>query len=61
VIDSGLIQREEKKRDACWNPVERWSVLQQTIAWVDSQQSVPRNSKKGCLMRQAQLQGLMRR
>jgi len=48
-----LICREQRKRETCWNPVERWRVLQQTIAWVDAQQSVPRNSPAGCLAKQA--------
>jgi hypothetical protein len=47
--DDDLKAREEVKRERAWNPVKRWRVLQQTIAWVDSQQKVPRNSPAGCL------------
>jgi hypothetical protein len=54
-MDDPLIAREEQKRDACWDPVERWKVLQQTIAWVDSQQAIPRNSPRGCLQHQQEL------
>ena len=48
-------QREEQKRERCWDPLQRWQVLQQTITWVDSQQVVPRNSRKACLAEQARL------
>jgi hypothetical protein len=50
-----LKQNEEQKREQCWNARERWRVLQETIAWVDSQQAVPRNSRQGCLAKQALL------
>ncbi len=46
---SRLKQNEELKREKCWNAKQRWQVLQKTIAWVDSQQAVPRNSPAGCL------------
>ena len=49
---SRLIQQEEAKRDRCVDPREQWKVLQATIAWVDSQQEVPRNSMAGCLAAQ---------
>jgi hypothetical protein len=48
-----LKQLEEQKRERCWDPRQRWQVLQQTIDWVDSQQPVPRNSRQGCLARQS--------
>ena len=48
---------EERKRDACWDPVERWRVIQDTIAWVDSQQKVPRNSRRSCLAKQRMFLG----
>ncbi len=47
--DTQLKQNEELKREKCWDPQQRWQVLQETIAWVDSQQAVPRNSPAGCL------------
>jgi hypothetical protein len=48
-----LKRREEEKRERCADPRLRWEVLQQTIAWVDSQQPIPRNSPKGCLAAEA--------
>jgi len=50
--DNLLKQNEERKRERCWDPQHRWQVLQETIAWVDSQQAVPRNSPAGCLAEQ---------
>jgi hypothetical protein len=50
-----LLESEQAKRDRCWDSAERWRVLQETITWVDSQQSVPRNSRAGCLAAQARL------
>ena len=47
-----LKRREEQKREAAWDPAQRWRVIQETIAWADSQQPVPRNSKSSCLARQ---------
>lgn len=47
-----LLKLEEAKRDRCWDAADRWRVLQGTIAWVDSQQPVPRNSRAGCLAAQ---------
>lgn len=44
-----LIRREEAKRDAHWNPAERWRAIQETIAWADAQAPVTRNSKARCL------------
>jgi hypothetical protein len=45
--------REEAKRERCWDAVQRWKAFQETIAFVDSQQPVPRNSRASCLARQA--------
>ena len=42
-------KREEQKRECCWDPVERWRVLQETITWADAQAPVPRNSREKCL------------
>jgi hypothetical protein len=52
---SELIRAEEAKRDRNWDPQQRWKVLQETIAWVDSLQKVPRNSKEGCLANQQRI------
>jgi hypothetical protein len=48
-MTDNLKQREDAKREKCWDPREQWRVLQETIAWIDSQQEVPRNSPGGCL------------
>lgn len=40
---------EERKREACWNPVARWRVIQETLAWAESQLAVPRNTPQRCL------------
>jgi hypothetical protein len=47
-MNNDLKQREDEKRERCWDPREQWRVLQETIAWIDSQQRVPRNSPAGC-------------
>ncbi len=46
-MNNDLKENEEAKRQRCWDPLQRWKVLQETIAWVDSQQAVPRNSPQG--------------
>jgi hypothetical protein len=48
-------KNEELKRERCWDSQKRWETLQETIAWVDSQQPVPRNSPQGALAKQVQL------
>jgi hypothetical protein len=47
--ENDLKRREDAKQDAHWNPAERWRVIQETIAWIDAQAPVPRNSKARCL------------
>jgi hypothetical protein len=47
--DAELIRREEEKREACWDPVERWRVLQQTITWAEQQVTVRRNTPRRCI------------
>jgi hypothetical protein len=54
-MNDDLKRREEEKRDRCWDPRERWRVIEQTIAWIDRQQPVPRNSPQSCLANQARL------
>ena len=51
-MNDDLKRREEAKRDAHWNAVERWRVIQETISWADAQAAVPRNSKARCLQLQ---------
>lgn len=48
-----LKQEEEKKRERCWDPAERWKVIQQTITWAEQQADVPRNSPAACLAEEA--------
>jgi hypothetical protein len=43
-----LLRREEAKREACWDPAERWRVIQETITWAEAQLPVPRNSPRRC-------------
>jgi hypothetical protein len=50
-----LAQLESEKRERCCNQFQRWRILQETIAWVDSQQAVPRRSREACLANQARL------
>ncbi len=49
VPDDDLKRREEQKREANWDAAERWRVLQETIAWADSQAFIPRNLSARCL------------
>jgi hypothetical protein len=56
--DDDLKAREEQKRDAAWDPVERWRAIQAAIAWAESQLAVPRNSPARCLeLERAKLRG----
>ena len=58
VHDDDLKRCEERKRETNWDPAERWRVLQETIAWADSQALVPRNSPARCLyLQNAKLAG----
>lgn len=56
-----LKQLEEEKRERAWDPQERLRVIQQTIAWADSQQAVPRNSPAGCQAAEARLMARLAR
>jgi len=47
--DVELICREEEKREACWDPAERWRVFQETITWMESQATVRRNTPQRCI------------
>ena len=44
-----LKRREEEKRERCWDPLQRWIALQETITWAESQANVERNTPKKCL------------
>lgn len=52
-VTSELKHAEEAKRDRCWDPRERWQVLQETIAWVERQPGCRRNTPQACLQAQA--------
>ena len=47
--DSELKQFEEQKREAHWDPAERWRIIQEMIVWADAQATVRRNTPKRCL------------
>jgi hypothetical protein len=44
-----LKRREEQKREAHWDPAERWQAIQQMITWAESLPSVRRNTPEKCL------------
>ena len=44
-----LKRREEQKREAAWDPLQRWLAIQATITWAESQVTVRRNTKQKCL------------
>jgi hypothetical protein len=50
--DFELKQFEERKREAHWDPVERWQIIQEMIDWADSQTKVRRNTRERCLQLQ---------
>lgn len=54
---SELIQREKAKRERNWDPVKRWKVIQDTIAWAEQQATARRNTPAACLARQRRLLG----
>ncbi len=46
--DSELHRREQAKREAAWDPAERWRVVQQTITWAEQQATARRNTPAEC-------------
>jgi hypothetical protein len=48
-----LKRQEEARRERCWDPLQRWQVLQDTITWAESQRTVRRNTAAACLKEQA--------
>jgi len=44
-----LNRLEHEKREAHWDPVRRWRVLQETITWAECQAAVRRNTPTKCL------------
>jgi hypothetical protein len=58
-LDFELKQREERKRDAHWDPAERWRILQEMMAWAATLPTVRRNTREKCLeLQQAKNQPL---
>jgi hypothetical protein len=47
--DDELMRFEEQKREAHWDPAERWRIIQEMIVWADAQSTVRRNTKERCL------------
>ena len=47
--DGELKRREEKKREAHWDPAARWRAIQDMIAWAEKQATVRRNTPERCL------------
>jgi hypothetical protein len=43
---------EERRREAAWDPAQRWRILQQTITWAECQVTVRRNTPQVCLQLQ---------
>ena len=52
-----LLRSEERKREAHWDPGERWRVIQEMIAWADAQATVRRNTPSRCLALQRAKEG----
>ncbi len=51
-FDDDLKRFEERKREAHWDAAQRWRLLQETIAWAESQATVRRNTPQRCLQLQ---------
>jgi hypothetical protein len=48
-------EEQERLRERHWNPALRWSVIQDTITWAESQATVRRNTPRASLQKQARL------
>jgi hypothetical protein len=42
-------RRQEKLRDKMWDRAARWKVIQETIAWAESQKTCRRNTPARCI------------
>jgi len=51
---SDLKRAEEAKREAHWDPPERWRVIQATITWAETQATARRNDRAARLREQAE-------
>ena len=47
--DDDLKRREELKREANCDPLQRWKLLQEMINWIETFPSVQRNTRAKCL------------
>jgi hypothetical protein len=47
--DADLKRYEEEKRERHWDPAVRWRLIQEMIAWADSQATGGRNTRERCL------------
>ncbi len=45
---AALLAREEQKREAAWDPLQRWQAIMAAIDWADSQAPVRRNTPQRC-------------
>ncbi len=50
---ANLKEKEEAKRDSHWDPLTKWNLLQETIAWAEAQSTVKRNTRENRLAEQA--------
>ena len=51
-----LKRSEEQKREAHWDPAERWRVLQETITWAEAQATVQRTPQWCLELQRAKLE-----
>jgi hypothetical protein len=56
-----LKRREEEKREKCWDPLQRWLVIQEMITWAESLPTVRRNTPARCLELQTRLAAALAR
>jgi hypothetical protein len=47
--DDDLKRREEAKREAHWDPLQRWLAIQDMLTWAEAQATVRRNTPARCL------------
>ena len=48
LAENELKRFEEEKRDAAWDPVERWRMILRAITWAESLPNVRRNTPQRC-------------
>jgi hypothetical protein len=47
------LQNEEQKRERSWSAQERWRLIQEAIAWAETQATVRRNTPQSRLAEQS--------